>query len=89
MVGEGGLVLDFVGIEEDADFGTVVALNGLGAANLERSLATFWVLCAFWLGFFWCVAPGGLVVFCFDDISRAAICLVTCPIEVMDTGEFR
>lgn len=81
FVGDGGLVLDFVGIDdEELDFCTAGAGNGLGAANLDNSFETF---CPLWLGFFWCVAPAGLVVFGFDDISSAAICLVTAPIEVI------
>jgi hypothetical protein len=83
FVGDAGLVLGFVGIdEEDADF-WVLEGGGLGAANLLKSFETFW---PFWPGFFWWVAPAGLVVFCFDEISRAAICFVTAPTEVILKG---
>ena len=57
-----------------------------GAANLFSSLVTF---VPFWLGFFWWpVAPVVRVVpvpcvFGFDEISSAAICRVTAPIEVI------
>lgn len=42
MVGEGGLALDFVGIDdEEEDFCTAEG-KGFGAAYLERSFETFW-----------------------------------------------
>lgn len=42
LVGEGGLALDFVGIDdEEEDFCTAEG-KGFGAAYLERSFETFW-----------------------------------------------
>lgn len=82
LVGDAGRAPCFVGtLDEDVVF-WCPAGKGFGAANFDRSFETFWPL---WLGFFWCVTVADLVVvvFCFEEISRAAICLVTAPTEVM------
>ena len=59
-----------------------VGWKGLGAAYLERSFETL-----VWLGFFWCwaVVAGRepWVVLGLEEISRAEIWRVICPIDAM------
>ena len=80
FAGEGGREICLVGMDDVDAVLECVALKGFGAANFVKSLLTFPV---FWLGFF-CRGGGAFrVVFGFDEISRAAICRVTDPTEVI------
>ncbi len=84
LVGDAGRGLVGIAVAVEAGFPG----KGFGAANFESSFET---LAPLWLGFFWCVAVVVVVVvvvvreevFCFVEISRAAICRVTAPMEVM------
>jgi hypothetical protein len=78
------------GFRKDEGLAGLLDVYGFGAAYFVRSLAKLdWLGCLMWLiervvpllALELLVAAGAL-----DDISRAAICRVTVPIEAMSSG---
>lgn len=84
LEGDGGRELGLVARDANDVVLDVVAegANALGAANFVRILETLLLL-----GFFWWPAAAGRVVFCLEEISSAAICFVTAPMEVIVDGD--